>query len=293
MTIAREEIFGPVLSRDPLQRPRPRRSRWPTTRTYGLQASVWSDDINRAHRVARALRAGTVHVNQYDEDDITVPFGGYKQCGNGRDKSLHALRQVHRAEDDLDPDRCLMRGRDPTRRSAPGPGRLLSSGDALRTKPVKDDLDPVERVAMAVPLRQGQPIDTIRVNIQRAATAVAQQMMVSVVRIRIVALGSTAEHHFADFAQRDQFAERLVDGCPAHFGQSTRRQRMHLVGRQVHMFTGQDFGDDTSLRRHRPSARAQPIDQHRDSPSGSKRQAGPATRSSALPGTSCPSLDNV
>ena len=59
--------------------------------SYGLQASVWSDNINRAHRVARALRAGTVHVNQYDEDDITVPFGGYKQSGNGRDKSLHAF----------------------------------------------------------------------------------------------------------------------------------------------------------------------------------------------------------
>ena len=59
--------------------------------SYGLQASVWSDNIHRAHRVARALRAGTVHVNQYDEDDITVPFGGVKQSGNGRDKSLHAF----------------------------------------------------------------------------------------------------------------------------------------------------------------------------------------------------------
>jgi 4-guanidinobutyraldehyde dehydrogenase / NAD-dependent aldehyde dehydrogenase len=58
---------------------------------YGLQASVWSGHLSRAHRVARALRAGTVHVNQYDEDDITVPFGGYKQSGNGRDKSLHAF----------------------------------------------------------------------------------------------------------------------------------------------------------------------------------------------------------
>ena len=43
------------------------------------------------HTVARRLRAGTVHVNQYDEDDITVPFGGFKQSGNGRDKSLHAF----------------------------------------------------------------------------------------------------------------------------------------------------------------------------------------------------------
>jgi hypothetical protein len=58
---------------------------------YGLQAGVWTSDINKAHGVARALRAGTVHVNQYDEDDITVPFGGFKQSGVGRDKSLHAF----------------------------------------------------------------------------------------------------------------------------------------------------------------------------------------------------------
>ena len=58
---------------------------------YGLQAGVWTRDINKAHGVARALRAGTVHVNSYDEDDITVPFGGFKQSGVGRDKSLHAF----------------------------------------------------------------------------------------------------------------------------------------------------------------------------------------------------------
>jgi 4-guanidinobutyraldehyde dehydrogenase/NAD-dependent aldehyde dehydrogenase len=58
---------------------------------YGLQAAVWTADISKAIQTARALRAGTVHVNQYDGDDITVPFGGYKQSGNGRDKSLHAF----------------------------------------------------------------------------------------------------------------------------------------------------------------------------------------------------------
>ena len=58
---------------------------------FGLQAAVWTSDIRKAHQTARALRVGTVHVNQYDEDDITVPFGGYKQSGNGRDKSLHAF----------------------------------------------------------------------------------------------------------------------------------------------------------------------------------------------------------
>jgi 4-guanidinobutyraldehyde dehydrogenase / NAD-dependent aldehyde dehydrogenase len=74
MTIAREEIFGPVMG-PPLQ-DRGRGRAMANDSAYGLQASVWSDNLNRAHRVARALRAGTVHVNQYDEDDITVPFGG-------------------------------------------------------------------------------------------------------------------------------------------------------------------------------------------------------------------------
>jgi gamma-glutamyl-gamma-aminobutyraldehyde dehydrogenase len=90
MKIAREEIFGPVVSvirfKDEAEA-----IRMANDSSYGLQASVWSSQIDRAHRVARALRAGTVHVNQYDEDDITVPFGGYKQSGNGRDKSLHAF----------------------------------------------------------------------------------------------------------------------------------------------------------------------------------------------------------
>jgi len=90
MRIAREEIFGPVLAilrfRDEAEA-----IRIANDTSYGLQASVWSSHLDRAHRVARALRAGTVHVNQYDEDDITVPFGGFKQSGNGRDKSLHAF----------------------------------------------------------------------------------------------------------------------------------------------------------------------------------------------------------
>ena len=90
MTIAREEIFGPVMSVIRFKT-EAEAIALANASHYGLQASVWSDNINRAHRVARALRAGTVHVNQYDEDDITVPFGGYKQSGNGRDKSLHAL----------------------------------------------------------------------------------------------------------------------------------------------------------------------------------------------------------
>ena len=90
MRIASEEIFGPVLSvlsfTDVQEA-----VRQANASPYGLQAAVWSSNLGKAIQTARALRAGTVHVNQYDGDDITVPFGGYKQSGNGRDKSLHAF----------------------------------------------------------------------------------------------------------------------------------------------------------------------------------------------------------
>ena len=60
---------------------------------YGLAAGVWTADLSTAHRVARRLRAGTVWVNCYEEGGLSVPFGGYKQSGNGRDKSAHALEK--------------------------------------------------------------------------------------------------------------------------------------------------------------------------------------------------------
>ena len=90
MRIAREEIFGPVLSVLSFT-DLDEAVRQANATPYGLAAAVWTADMSRAIRTARALRAGTVHVNQYDNDDITVPFGGYKQSGNGRDKSLHAF----------------------------------------------------------------------------------------------------------------------------------------------------------------------------------------------------------
>ncbi len=93
MSIAREEIFGPVLSTIPF-RSEEDGVRLANETAYGLAASVYTRDLDAAFRVSRALRAGTVGVNAYSEGDITTPFGGYKQSGfGGRDKGLEALEQ--------------------------------------------------------------------------------------------------------------------------------------------------------------------------------------------------------
>lgn len=90
MTIAQEEIFGPVLSvitvKDEVEA-----VRIANDTMYGLAAAVWTRDLTRAHRMARALKAGSVWVNTWGGGDMTMPFGGFKQSGNGRDKSLHAM----------------------------------------------------------------------------------------------------------------------------------------------------------------------------------------------------------
>jgi 4-guanidinobutyraldehyde dehydrogenase / NAD-dependent aldehyde dehydrogenase len=92
MTIAREEIFGPVLSSISFAN-EAEAIRIANDTPYGLGAVLWSSNVSRVHRASRALRAGTVWVNNYDASDVTVPFGGFKQSGNGRDRSHHALEK--------------------------------------------------------------------------------------------------------------------------------------------------------------------------------------------------------
>jgi acyl-CoA reductase-like NAD-dependent aldehyde dehydrogenase len=88
--VAREEIFGPVLTVTEFE-DEVDALRIANDTPYGLAAGLWTRDVNKAHKLSRALRAGIVFVNTFDSADVTVPFGGFKQSGFGRDKSLHAL----------------------------------------------------------------------------------------------------------------------------------------------------------------------------------------------------------
>ena len=90
MKVAREEIFGPVLSVIPVESEE-EVVRQANDTPYGLAAAVWTKDIQRAHRVAHALKAGTVWINAYRAVSFTAPFGGYKQSGLGRENGLESV----------------------------------------------------------------------------------------------------------------------------------------------------------------------------------------------------------
>jgi acyl-CoA reductase-like NAD-dependent aldehyde dehydrogenase len=90
MKIAQEEIFGPVLatlSFDSIEEVAEQANK----NIYGLAAAIWTNDIKKAHQLSRRLKAGTVWINTYGLMDASLPFGGYKQSGFGRELGMHAI----------------------------------------------------------------------------------------------------------------------------------------------------------------------------------------------------------
>jgi len=90
MRIAKEEIFGPVVSAITFEDV-DEVVRQGNLSVYGLAAAVWTKDIKKAHRLARDLKAGTIWINTYNAFDAASPFGGFKQSGFGRELGVHAL----------------------------------------------------------------------------------------------------------------------------------------------------------------------------------------------------------
>ena len=90
MRVSREEIFGPVLTATTFT-DESQAVQLANDSIYGLAAAVWTNNMNVAHRVASALRGGTVWINSFDRSSLATPFGGFKQSGFGRDRSPHAI----------------------------------------------------------------------------------------------------------------------------------------------------------------------------------------------------------
>ncbi len=88
--LMQEEIFGPVLSMVAYEHVQ-QAIEWANQSEYGLAAAIWSHDLDEVHQVTRSLQAGLVHVNSYGDDDNRAPFGGIKQSGIGKDKSIYSF----------------------------------------------------------------------------------------------------------------------------------------------------------------------------------------------------------
>ena len=108
MRIAQEEIFGPVISAIPFKDTDELIARANAT-TFGLGSGVWTRDVSKAHRLASAIRAGSVWVNCYQAMDPAVPFGGYKMSGYGREIGPAADGRISQRQGGLDQDRVRRR----------------------------------------------------------------------------------------------------------------------------------------------------------------------------------------
>jgi len=92
MTVAKEEIFGPVLCAIDFEN-EDEALQIANDTAYGLNAMIWSNDLNKVHKLVKRIKSGKVLVNSLSDGDMSLPHGGFKQSGFGRDKSLEALGQ--------------------------------------------------------------------------------------------------------------------------------------------------------------------------------------------------------